>query len=143
MNAIPPFVASLLIWAFTCNSSADTPPIRLKVQVVRDDADGERLVSALSREFRKLDGVAVTDERPAREIHCVVLDMHEVVQQSHGRSLKGYAATVAIVMADNRLMTLGVHSGDSVDALAHEIAINIDGRCWKECVAAQSLRVHR
>src|SRR5262249_7202595 len=29
MNAITPFVASLFICAFACNSSPDTPPIRL------------------------------------------------------------------------------------------------------------------
>jgi len=127
-KGIVPFLVSLLVCWFACNLPADTWPIRIKVQVFRGDADGERLVSALSGEFRKLDGVTVDDMQPAVEIHCVVLDTHEVVEQSHGRSLKGYEATVAVVMTDNRLMTLSVHSSDSVDALAHEIAINIDGK---------------
>jgi hypothetical protein len=75
-----------------------------------------------------LDGVTVDDMQLALTIHCV-LNIHGVVQQSDGRNLKGYAATVAIVLPDNRLMTLSVHSaGDSVDALAHEIAINIDSK---------------
>ena len=60
-KGIVPFVVSLLVCWFACNLPADTWPIRIKVQVFRGDADGERLVSALSGEFRKLDGVTVDD----------------------------------------------------------------------------------
>ena len=122
MNAdkdIVPLVVSLLVCWFACNLSADTPPIRISVQVNRDDADSARLVSALSREFGKLDGVTVDGMQPALTIHCVVVDMHQLPP-------KGYVASVAIVMADGHLMTQ-VNTGATVDALAHEIAITLDG----------------
>src|SRR5262245_60498629 len=115
---IVPFVVSLLVCWFACNLSADTPPIRISVQVNREDADSERLVSALLREFGKLDGVTVDGMQPALTIHCVVVHMHQLPQ-------KGYVASVAIVMAGH-LMTQ-VNTGANVDALAHEIAITLDG----------------
>lgn len=116
---IVPFVVSLLVCWFTCTLSAGTPPIRINVQASRDDADSERLVSALTREFGKLDGVMVDGMQPAITIHCVVVDMHHLPS-------KGYVASVAIVMADGHLMTQ-VNTGATIDALAHEIASTLDG----------------
>lgn len=118
------FVASLLICWFACNLSADTPQIRLSVKVEGDD--DVQMVSALSREFRKLDGVSLTDTQPTLTIRCVVYQIHGVAQQSRGGSLKGYAASVAIIAPDG-LITHSVHTGPSVDAIAHDIAITLDG----------------
>jgi hypothetical protein len=55
-----PFVAGLLICSLGSNLSAGTPLIRLSIQANCPDYDKEQMVSALSHEFRKLDGVSVT-----------------------------------------------------------------------------------
>ena len=73
---ITQFGASLLICWFACNLSADTPQIRLSVQVEGDD--DVQMVSALSREFRKLDGVSLADTQPTLIIRCVVYQIHGV-----------------------------------------------------------------
>src|SRR5262245_37753934 len=81
MNAIIPFVASLLICSFACNLSAGTPEIRISVKVAAaDESDwmaavvNADMANALSDEFRKLDGVSVTDAQPTLNITCVVMD---------------------------------------------------------------------
>jgi hypothetical protein len=116
MRAITLFVVSLLIWAFTYNSSADTPQIRLSVQVVGDEPDDVQLLSALSQEFRKLDGVSVTDNQPALRIRRVVI-----------HSPHGYAASVAIMWPDGRPATHIYYTSPTVDVLAHTIATVLDG----------------
>jgi hypothetical protein len=73
MNAIRLFVASLLMCSFACNLSADTPQIRVSVEAKGKNGDDARIVSALSRELRKLDGVSVTDAQPALKIYCLVI----------------------------------------------------------------------
>jgi hypothetical protein len=123
---IIPFFASLLICAFPCNLSADSPQIRVSVAVGGDDTTDTAMLSALSHEFRKLDGVSVTDNQPALKIHCVVYQIHGVAQQSRGRGV-GYAASVAIMWPDGRLATHIVCTSSTVDALAHMIAVNLDG----------------
>jgi hypothetical protein len=60
MNAIVSLVASLLICSFACNLSADVPEIRVSVEAQGENGDDTRMVSALSHEFRKLDGISVT-----------------------------------------------------------------------------------
>ena len=117
MNTITPFVASLLIWVLTCNSSADTPQIRLSVQVEGDNPDDARLRSALSQEFRKLDGVSVTDNQPALRIHCVPNHIPP----------HGYAASVAIMWPDGRLAAHVDFTSPTIDALAQTIAVNLNG----------------
>jgi hypothetical protein len=73
-----PFVASLLICSIACTSSADTPQIRVGIQAKIENGNDAQIVSALSREIRKLDGISVTDSQPALKISCVVIksDMH-------------------------------------------------------------------
>ena len=102
------FVLSLLICSFTCNVSPDTPPIRISVQVQGDD--DVQMFSALSREFRKLDGISVNDTQPALTIHCIVFT--KIQRHGGSRALKGYAASVSIIAPDGRLIThscLDVH----------------------------------
>jgi hypothetical protein len=67
---ITQFVASLVICLLTCDLLADTPQIRVSIAAHVEDGDDSRFVSALSHEFRKLDGVLVTDTRPALKISC-------------------------------------------------------------------------
>jgi hypothetical protein len=63
-----PCIASLLICLSARNLSADTPRIRVSVAVRGDDEP--QMLSALSHELRKLDGVLVTDTEPALK-RCV------------------------------------------------------------------------
>jgi hypothetical protein len=117
------FVLSLLICSFTCNVSPDTPPIRISVQVQGDD--DVQMFSALSREFRKLDGISANDTQPALTIHCIVFT--KIQRHGGSRALKGYAASVSIIAPDGRLITHSVYTGPSVDGVAHEIAVTVNG----------------
>jgi hypothetical protein len=120
---IIPFVASLLICSFACNLSAGTPLIRLSIQANCPDCDKERMVSALSHEFRKLDGVSVTDTQPALKISCGVMRLTD----SAGNMMNGYAASVAVTSIDDRFITHYVLTDGTIEKLAHRIAIAIDG----------------
>jgi hypothetical protein len=120
MKAIIPFVASLLICSFACNLSAGTRQIRVSVQAEGRNGDDARMVSALSRELRKLDGVSVTDTQPPIKIFCVVIHIHT--------RLEAYATSVAVTDRDGRLFAHFVHASSSIDEVAHEIAVNLDGK---------------
>jgi hypothetical protein len=70
---IIPFVACLLICLFPCNLPADIPQIRLSVRAHGENGDDARMLSALSHELRKLDGVVVTDTQPALKVTFAVM----------------------------------------------------------------------
>jgi len=115
-------IASLLICSFPCNLSADTPQIRVSVETRGLDNDDPRMLSALLREFRKLDGVVVTDTQPALKITCNVLRAHT----EDGRFV-GYACSTALTDANNYLIAHTVHKASTIDMLAHAIALEADG----------------
>src|SRR5882724_6724429 len=130
MNAIISLVASLLIWSFACNLSADVPQIRISVDAQGDKGDDTRMVSALSHEFRKLDGVSVTDTQPALKVTCVVIPL--TVTQGGGKTRSGYAVSVAVVGADDHLITHLVQADRTIEGLAHEIVVDLDGSVIEE-----------
>ena len=118
-------VASLLICSLPCNLSADSPQIRVSV-TCEEENDGPRLLSALSHELRKLDGVLVTDTQPAVRIDCLI--NRGVCSTGGGRKiLIVYACSLLISDAENR-MSHGIYTDTSIDRLAHEIAIDLDAR---------------
>jgi hypothetical protein len=125
MNGISLFTASVIICAFACDLSADTPQIRVTIHVFNETGDNAQIVSALSREFRKLDGVSVTDKQPALTIVCDVTPS-EVVTPSQKIPV-GYAAAVAVLNANDQLVAIMAQTHGTIDGLAHEIAIKIDG----------------
>ena len=127
MKAIIPFVASLLICSFACNLSAGTRQIRVSVQAEGRNGDDARMVSALSRELRKLDGVSVTDTQPPIKIFCVVIHIHTLYFVEPFR-VEGYATSVAVTDRNGRLFAHFVHASSSIDEVAHEIAVNLDGK---------------
>jgi hypothetical protein len=116
------FIASLLIWSFACDLSADTPPIRVSVQADCRDCDTAQMLSALSHEFRKLDGVSVTDKQPALKVDCITIQIH-----AEGVKLVGYAASVALTNIDDQIIGHLVLTQPDIDRLAHEIAVTVDG----------------
>ena len=120
---IIPFVASLLICSLGCNLSAATPQVRLSVEVKGANGDDTRMVSALSHELRKLDGVSVTDIQPALEITCALMK----ITGGSGATPLGYACSVAVTNHDNRLISHLVKTAPTIETLAHEIAISLDG----------------
>jgi hypothetical protein len=120
---IIPFFASLLICSFSFNLSADTPQIRVSIDAQGLGGDTPSMVSALSREFRKLDGVLVTDRQPELVITCSVMRL----TANSGKFRTGYAASVAIADSNGRLMSHNVLTHNTIDELAHEIAVNVDG----------------
>jgi hypothetical protein len=67
------FCRCLLICLFACNLLADTPPIRVSIEGKCSECDEAQMVSALSHEFRKLDGVLVADTQPALKIDFGVM----------------------------------------------------------------------
>jgi hypothetical protein len=123
---IIPFVASLLIGSFPCNLSADTPQIRVSVQAQGDNGDDARMVSALSREFSKLDGVSVTETQPAIKIDCVF--GRKFVLLSGKNVPIVYASSVAVTTFDGHLVTHLLLTHTTIDGLAHEIAVALDGK---------------
>jgi len=128
MDAIISLVASLLIWSFVCNLSADVPQIRISVDAQGNKGDDTRMVSALSHEFRKLDGVSVTDTQPALKITCVVIPL----TQDGGKTRTGYACSVAVIRADDQTITHRVQVDATIDSLAHAIAVDLDGSVIEE-----------
>jgi hypothetical protein len=120
---IIPFVASLLICLFACGLSAETPLIRLSIQVKSDNVDNGRMVSALSHELRKLDGVSVTDTQPAFKISCGVIP----ITPSDSNMTVGYASSVAVTSIDDRFIAHFVLTDSTIGKLAHRIAIGLDG----------------
>jgi hypothetical protein len=97
--------------------------------VVGDEGDDTRMLSALSHEFRKLDGVLVTDTEPSLEITCVVM---RLTTQSDSATPLGYACSVAVTNDDKRLITHSVKTAPTIEVLAHEIAISLDGDIIEE-----------
>ena len=84
------------------------------------------MVSALSHEFRKLDGVSVTDTQPALKVDCVVFHMNSDVARDV--TLVGYATSVAVTSTDDRLIAHMVLTTDNnIDGLAHKISVLVDG----------------
>jgi hypothetical protein len=116
-------IATLSICTLASKPLADTLQIRVSVGAQGDNGDDARMVSALSREFRKLDGVLVTDTQPVLRITCVVVRLNH----SGGKTPAAFAASVAAAGSDDRLITHLVQTASSIDILAHEIAITFDG----------------
>jgi hypothetical protein len=122
------FVAGLLICLLPCNLSANTPPIRVSIAVEGDIGENARIVSALSHEFRKLDGVSVTDTQPALKISCgVITNFAELIRDTSRRAPTGYASSIAVTTADDRFITHFVFTDSDIDSLAHRIAVAVDG----------------
>jgi hypothetical protein len=80
------------------------------------------MLSALSHEFRKLDGVSVTNTPPALKIDCIAIPMH-----AEGVNLVGYAASVALIYTDGEFAGHVVITQPTFERLAHEIAVTVDG----------------
>ncbi len=79
------------------------------------------MLSALSHEFRKLDGVSVTDTQPALKVNCITI-------QIHAEGVKvGYAASVALTNIDDQIIGHLVLAEPDIDCLAHEIAVTVNG----------------
>ena len=77
------------------------------------------MVSALSHEFRNLDGVSVTDTQPALKIY---LDDVPNIQLGVIRG-----ASVTITTPDGRLIAHFVQTSLTLHQLAQEITIIVDG----------------
>jgi hypothetical protein len=107
---------------------------------VRADADNGltgKLVSSLSREVRSLQGVVVTDEQPQFRLSC------SVITGDIRTTRVGYAASVAITSADGHLIAHFVHVDDSLEILAHEVALAFDGHTIEPARRARSSPVAR
>jgi hypothetical protein len=122
------FCRCLLICLLACNLLADNPPIRVTIEGKCPDCDEAQMVSALSHEFRKLDGVLVTDTEPALKIDFGVMRLRD----STGHVLNGYAPSVAVTSIDNRLTAHLVTTDNTIEKLAHRIAIGVDGSVIKQ-----------
>ena len=116
-------IASLSICLFAYNLSADTKPIRVSVAVHCSSRDEAQMRSAVSHEFRRLDGVSVTDTQPALKVTCAIMQLLPTPDSP----VTGYAASVATTTIDDRLIGLFVYTAGTVDGLAHRIAVAVDG----------------
>jgi len=118
---IIPFFASLLICSFSFNLSADTPQIHVSIDAQGLGDDTPSMVSALSREFRKLDGVLVTDKQPVLKVNC------NVMRLTVGNDKIGYTCSLAVTDANDRLVNHTVLTYKTIDALADAIAVAVHG----------------
>jgi hypothetical protein len=99
----------------------DASDIRVGVHADADNGLTGKLVSALSREVRALQGVVVTDDQPQFRLSCSVITIDLRATRV------GYAASVAIASGDGHLLSHFVHVDDSLESLAHEVALAFDG----------------
>ena len=128
---IRPMLRSLLVVSLSCTplmrSSADAAQIRVSVSAQAEHGDDARMVSALSREFRKMDGLLVTDTEPGLKVTCVLIRLSRPTSGSP----VGYAASVAVTTGDDHLITHLVQTHETIETLAHEIAVIIDGSVFE------------
>jgi hypothetical protein len=97
---------------------ADSPKLRISVDAQSHQGDSGKMVSLLSSEFRKLDGVLVTDTQPEAKVTCVFASLTR-----GGAPPTGYAASIAVTGPDDRLVTHSVYANSTLEKLAHEIAL--------------------
>ena len=81
-----------------------------------------QIVSALSHHFRKLDGVSVTDTEPALRIQCLV-----AATGPASKMQLGYVSSVAAFSIDGRFIAQWVVADSTVDELAHDITLSVEG----------------
>jgi hypothetical protein len=66
--------------------------------------------------------------QPALKITCVVMPL----TQGGGKTRTGYASSVAVASADDHLITHLVQAGRTIESVAHEIAVTLDGTVIEE-----------
>ena len=115
------FVA-LLVAGLPVLLSADTPSLRVAVHAEADSGLGGKLVSLLSKEVRHLERVSVVDDSPQYRISCSVITL----DSPKARGV-GFAASVAVTSGDGHLLMHFVHADNSLESLAHEVALAVDG----------------
>lgn len=84
----------MLAFMFGCAAStqaSDVRALRVSVHAEADNGLTGKLVSLISREFRGLEGVVLTDEQPQYRVSCSVIT---VDHPTAGRI--GYAASVGV-----------------------------------------------
>jgi hypothetical protein len=114
------FVALLV--SFPLLLSAGTPPLRVAVRAEADNGLSGKLVSLLSKEVRHLEQVSVVDESPQYRVSCSVITLD--MPQARG---VGFAASIAVTSGDGHLLMHFVHADNSLESLAHEVALAVDG----------------
>ena len=118
--------STLLIVCFACAFASrvlcDAPKLRVSIDAQGENGAAAKLVGLLSQEFRKLDSVAVTDTAPELKITCVLVALARPSQNPIG-----YAASVAVTSGDDRLITHLVQTQGTLEKLAHEITLTLDG----------------
>jgi hypothetical protein len=113
---------AILLGCAAIAQAGDVPPLRVSVHAEADNGLTGKLVSLISREFRGLDGVVLADEQSQYRVSCSVIT---VDHPSAGRI--GYAASVAVTSFDGHLLMHFVHVDNSLESLAHETALSVDG----------------
>src|SRR5438132_1202698 len=91
------FVLSLMS---ACVAMAEPQPLRVTVQAEAQGGLTDKLVSLMSRELRKLEGVTVTDQDPQFVLSCMLVTVGQP-----GRAQHGYAASLAVTTGDQYLLT--------------------------------------
>jgi len=112
----------LMFGCAVITQATDVPGLRVSVHAEADDGLTGKLVSLISREFRGLEGVVLTDAQPQYRVSCSVIT---VDHPNAGRI--GYAASVAVTSFEGRLLMHFVHVDNSLESLAHETALSVDG----------------
>jgi hypothetical protein len=102
--------------------AARASDIRVSVRAEADSGLTSKLVSLVSKEIRHLDRVLLVEEQPQYHISCSVI----TVDLPPAKRV-GYAVSVVVTLPDNRLLMHFVHVDNSLESLAHEVALTIDG----------------
>src|SRR5437762_6236039 len=111
------FIA-LLVVSFPVLLGAGTSPLRVAVRAEADNGLSGKLVSLLSKEVRHLEAVSVVDDSPQYRVSCSVITLD--MPTAHG---VGFAASVAVTSGDGHLLMHFVHADNSLESLAHEVAL--------------------
>jgi hypothetical protein len=101
---------------------ADAASIRVAVRAEADNNLSSKLVSLLSKEMRGLHQVVVSMDSPQYRLSCSVITLD--LRNARG---VGYAASVVVTSADGHLLMHFVHADTSLESLAHEVALAVDG----------------
>jgi hypothetical protein len=121
------YVLTIFAVAMIAATAAEPNPVRVSIHVQNLDPEvtAEMLVRLLSKEVRSLDQVIVTDDSPDLMILCNIV----AVVERDGRDSRviAYAAGIAVTTADGHMLGHSVEIDNSVDDLAHEVALRVDG----------------
>ena len=128
------YVAIVMVLIAAATAAAVEPtPLHVSIRAEADNGLSGKLLSLLSKEVRRLDQVVVTDDSPEFIVSCSVVSL----DMRNARGV-GYAASVAVTVGDGHMLGNFVEVDNSLESLAHEVALAVDRRFIESLRKAKS-----